>query len=67
MAPALASFCEERAGFNVHLIIITLTALLGLGLLNHGGFGSKTTGGSGATSAPHARAAMDVQPGSGPS
>ena len=51
----------------MHLIIITLTALLALGLVNHGGFGSKTTGGSAASSAPHARAAMDVQPGSGPS
>jgi hypothetical protein len=44
------------------LIIITLTALLALGLAGHG----KITGGTTA-SAPHARAAMDVQPGSGPS
>lgn len=51
----------------MHLIIMTLTALLGLGLVNHGGFGAKNTGGSAASSAPHARAAMDVQPGSGPS
>jgi len=50
----------------VHLIIITLTALLGLGLVNHG-FGSVSHGGSAAASAPHARAAMDVQPGGGPS
>jgi hypothetical protein len=50
----------------VHLIILTLTALLGLGLVNHGVF-SNTHGGSAAASAPHARAAMDVQPGSGPS
>jgi hypothetical protein len=45
----------------VHLIIIMLTALLGLGLAGHGVTGSTTT------SAPHARAAMDVQPGGGPS
>jgi len=58
----LASFCEERAGLNVHLIIIMLTALLGLGLAGHGKVTSGTT-----VSAPHARAAMDVQPGGGPS
>lgn len=50
----------------MHFIIISLTALLGLGLVGHGGFLS-THGGSASVSAPHARAAMDVQPGSGPS
>jgi len=46
----------------VHLIIIMLTALLGLGLAGHGKLTGATT-----ASAPHARAAMDVQPGGGPS
>ncbi|HTD38045.1 MAG TPA: hypothetical protein VK669_11060 [Candidatus Limnocylindrales bacterium] len=50
----------------MHFIIITLTALLGLGLIGHGGFVS-THGGSSSATAPHARAAMDVQPGGGPS
>ncbi|HTD32139.1 MAG TPA: hypothetical protein VK665_00660 [Candidatus Elarobacter sp.] len=46
----------------MHLIIIMLTALLGLGLAGHGKLTGATT-----ASAPHARAAMDVQPGGGPS
>lgn len=51
----------------MHFIIITLTALLSLGLVGHGGFGANIHGGSSTASAPHARAAMDVQPGGGPS
>jgi hypothetical protein len=46
----------------MHLIIVMLTALLALGLAGHGKVPGTT-----AASAPHARAAMDVQPGSGPS
>lgn len=46
----------------MHSIILILSALLALGLAGHG----KTLGGT-TVSAPHARAAMDVQPGGGPS
>ena len=45
-------------------MIITLMALLALGFV---GPGSKHGAGTATSSAPHARSAMDVQPGGGPS